>query len=50
MVYAAAAVTMAVDAHAVRGAKKRAAERLGAILRTARTATETDASETASAG
>jgi len=39
--HASPAITMTVYAHAVPGAKKRAAERVGAILRSARTASET---------
>jgi len=48
--HASPAVTMQVYAHAVPGAKRRAAERLGARIRTARTATESAAAEAASAG
>lgn len=48
--HASPAITMMVYAHAVPGSKKRAAERLGAILRGARTASETDAEESSAAG
>lgn len=47
--HASPAVTMAVYAHAVPGAKKRAAERLGAILRRARTEPETPDQEATAA-
>ena len=48
--HASPAVTMAVYAHAVPGSKKRAADRLGAILRGAQKAPETAAEDAAAAG
>jgi integrase len=48
--HASPAVTMAVYAHAVPGAGKRAAERLGAILRDARTSPETAPEASSAAG
>ena len=48
--HASPAVTMAVYAHAVPGSKKRAADRLGSILRDARTAPETAPEDASAAG
>ena len=48
--HASPAVTMAVYAHAVPGARKRAAERLGAIVQQARQAAETPPEASVSAG
>ena len=48
--HASPAVTMAVYAHAVPGSKKRAAQRLGSILRAAQQAPETASEEASEAG
>ena len=48
--HATLAVTMTIYAHAVPGSKKRAADRLGAILRNARPAAETASEGTTATG
>jgi integrase len=48
--HASPAVTMAVYAHAVPGAKRRAAERLGALVQRARQTAETAPEASVSAG
>jgi integrase len=48
--HASPAITMVVYAHAVPGSKKRAADRLGSILRDARTATKVTSEEASVAG